>query len=343
MENFLNGNVNLTVLACLLAALAITIVLLLKLRRLKELKSTVAYLKQSLEELDEQAKLIVRTDLELNKTQEELDKRISGLYALQRISHELSKTLQQSEIFRRISSEDISDFGFHKALIFMEDKGGLSLKYQTGYLDGEIAGIETKMENEDFYGLLKIKNTTFSSSSVSSKFGKDISAIFGPNSFVISPLVKKDGVCGFLYLASDSVQAPLTAGDEELVAILATHLAQALDNAELFEEVYMQHRLLEKKVMARTQELSSALEQLNSVSKRKTDFVSAVSHELRTPLTSIKGYAAILLAGKLGEIPKEVKERLEKINLHSDELVHMVNDLLDIARLESALLARKIF
>jgi signal transduction histidine kinase len=74
---------------------------------------------------------------------------------------------------------------------------------------------------------------------------------------------------------------------------------------------------------------------VEQLSKRKTDFISSVSHELRTPLTSIKGYSSILLAGTLGEIPPAVRERLEKINSHSDELTRMVNDLLDIARIES--------
>jgi len=52
-------------------------------------------------------------------------------------------------------------------------------------------------------------------------------------------------------------------------------------------------------------------------------------------LTSIKGYASILIAGKLGDIPEAVKKRLEKINLHSDSLVNLINDLLDISRIES--------
>jgi signal transduction histidine kinase len=48
-----------------------------------------------------------------------------------------------------------------------------------------------------------------------------------------------------------------------------------------------------------------------------------------------------LLAGKLGNLPAEVRERLDKINRHSDELVHMVNDLLDISRLESGRITLK--
>jgi two-component system phosphate regulon sensor histidine kinase PhoR len=48
-----------------------------------------------------------------------------------------------------------------------------------------------------------------------------------------------------------------------------------------------------------------------------------------------------LLTGKLGDVPSDVRERLEKINRHSDELVHMVNELLDIARIESGKVVMK--
>ena len=76
-----------------LAILAITILsfmLMFKTDRIQQLQTMVEKLKKSLEEMDEQAKLIVRTDMELNKIQEELDKKISGLYALQRISRAIS-------------------------------------------------------------------------------------------------------------------------------------------------------------------------------------------------------------------------------------------------------------
>ena len=108
-----------------------------------------------------------------------------------------------------------------------------------------------------------------------------------------------------------------------------------MENARLFEKTWQAQQELEKKVTERTKELTKALEEVKKTSKRKTDFVSSVSHELRTPLTSIKGYAAILLTGKLGELLPEVRQRLERINRHSDELGHIVNDLLDISRIES--------
>lgn len=323
----------------LIGVVLLGIILILKLNLIEQLNNTISYLKKSLEEMDEQAKLIVRTDLELNKIQEELDKKINGLYALQRISRDISKTLDRNEIFRRISPEHIQEIGFQKALLSMEDESGANvLRHQIGFTEQDARAIEDKFNGERVLELIKKSGAVFSSISQEADIRKIIFLIINItklNSFVASPISKKEGFSGFILLGNDSGEMPITEGDEELIAVLATQIGQALENAELFEAVYSQHQELEKKVIARTGELSQALAELELVSKRKTDFVSAVSHELRTPLTSIKGYASILLSEKLGTVPPEIKERLEKINKHSDELTHMVNDLLDIARIES--------
>ena len=71
------------------------------------------------------------------------------------------------------------------------------------------------------------------------------------------------------------------------------------------------------------------------VERMKTEFVSLVSHELRTPLTSIKGYTEMVLDGDAGDIDAEVREFLEIVLSNAERLVALVNDLLDISRIES--------
>ena len=109
----------------------------------------------------------------------------------------------------------------------------------------------------------------------------------------------------------------------------------AIENTRLYMELSSSHQALERRVNERTLELARLNEELKRLNKVKSDFVSAVSHELRTPLTSIKGYASILMTGKLGPVSPVQKERLEKINSHSNNLTHLINNLLDIARIES--------
>lgn len=71
------------------------------------------------------------------------------------------------------------------------------------------------------------------------------------------------------------------------------------------------------------------------VDRMKSAFVANVSHELRTPLTAIKGYVEVLLAGMTGDLTDRQKHFLTIIRNHADRLVNLVNDLLDLSRLES--------
>ncbi len=69
--------------------------------------------------------------------------------------------------------------------------------------------------------------------------------------------------------------------------------------------------------------------------KMKTDFISVVSHELRTPLTSIKGYTDLLLSGAAGELPEIQAEFLGIIQSSTTRLSNLINDILDISRIEA--------
>jgi signal transduction histidine kinase/CheY-like chemotaxis protein len=68
--------------------------------------------------------------------------------------------------------------------------------------------------------------------------------------------------------------------------------------------------------------------------RAKSEFVSMVSHELRTPLTSIKGYVDLILDGDAGEISEEQQDYLTIVKNNTDRLVALINDLLDVSRIE---------
>jgi len=323
-----------------LTVIPLALLLFYRTQSLAQAQSQVNSLKKSLDDMDEQAKLIVRTDMELNKIQEELDKKVTGLYALQRLSHIISITLEEEQILKRIQPEYLNDLGFEKAFGALWDNHAkqFTLRFNIGYSEAETNGIISFINKNrercvDFIASEK----TLSSISQGNRLitAQQLNDIFKAHSFIVSPLLAHQDNKGLLFVGTNNIERLVTEGDEELIKILATQLAQALENARLFEKTWNAQQELEIKVIERTSELTSAMEELKKMSARKTNFVSSVSHELRTPLTSIKGYAAILLTGKLGDLPKDVRERLEKVNRHSDELVHMVNELLDISRIES--------
>ncbi len=70
------------------------------------------------------------------------------------------------------------------------------------------------------------------------------------------------------------------------------------------------------------------------IDKIKREFISTVSHELRTPLTSIKGSLGICLSGASGEMPESAKKMLAIASSNADRLIRLINDILDIDKLE---------
>ncbi|MDH4074716.1 MAG: ATP-binding protein [Acidimicrobiia bacterium] len=72
-----------------------------------------------------------------------------------------------------------------------------------------------------------------------------------------------------------------------------------------------------------------------AVDQMKNEFVSVVSHELRTPLTSIRGALGLLASGVLGELPDRAGQMLDLAVSNTDRLVRLINDILDIERMES--------
>ncbi|MGE4234409.1 MAG: sensor histidine kinase [Bacteriovoracia bacterium] len=81
--------------------------------------------------------------------------------------------------------------------------------------------------------------------------------------------------------------------------------------------------------------LSAHTEKLRELNQLKSDFVSTVSHELRTPLTAIKGSIGLILGNMTGEISEETREMLNIAHRNADRLIRLINDVLDIAKIEA--------
>lgn len=81
--------------------------------------------------------------------------------------------------------------------------------------------------------------------------------------------------------------------------------------------------------------LKKANTKLMQLDKAKSEFISIASHQLRTPLSSIKGFVSLLLEGTYGEVNDDLKKILKKVYTANDHLVVLVNDLLNLSRMES--------
>ncbi len=81
--------------------------------------------------------------------------------------------------------------------------------------------------------------------------------------------------------------------------------------------------------------LAVSNDELRKLDNAKTEFISIASHQLRTPLTAIKGFVSLLLEGAYGEINPEAREAINKIHLSGERLIRLVEDLLNVSRIEA--------
>lgn len=94
---------------------------------------------------------------------------------------------------------------------------------------------------------------------------------------------------------------------------------------------------LERKNLELARENSELMKERSNfkrISEMKTKFLGIASHELKTPLTSIKGYSEILLDSMAGELQPDVNRMVERISRAADKLHNVVNDMLDVTRIE---------
>jgi len=88
------------------------------------------------------------------------------------------------------------------------------------------------------------------------------------------------------------------------------------------------------KEIERSAELEKAYKKLKKVDKAKSEFIAMASHQLRTPLTIVKGLSSMLLEDIYGKLDKKKKEPLEDIFQSNERLIDLVNDLLNISRVD---------
>jgi PAS domain S-box-containing protein len=87
--------------------------------------------------------------------------------------------------------------------------------------------------------------------------------------------------------------------------------------------------------VTRVQGILEDITERRRVEVLKSEFVSTVSHELRTPLTSIRGAVGLIASGATGELPSRAQDMLEIALRNCDRLIILINDLLDIEKIES--------
>jgi signal transduction histidine kinase/CHASE3 domain sensor protein len=138
----------------------------------------------------------------------------------------------------------------------------------------------------------------------------------GYRALLAVPLLRDETLVGGLVLCrkAPGAFAPETV---ELVQTLANQSVLAIQNARLFQEIEQKGR------------------ELAEASRHKSEFLANMSHELRTPLNAVLGYAELIQDGIYGEVPQKIHEVLERIQQNGRHLLGLINDVLDLSKIEA--------
>lgn len=91
---------------------------------------------------------------------------------------------------------------------------------------------------------------------------------------------------------------------------------------------------LREQMQGLAKELENANVRLRKLDQAKSEFITIASHQLRAPITAIKGYSSMLLEGSFGKMPDKAREALTRIFQSSNRLVLLINDFLNLSRIE---------
>ncbi|KAA3664122.1 MAG: PAS domain-containing sensor histidine kinase [Chloroflexi bacterium] len=155
-------------------------------------------------------------------------------------------------------------------------------------------------------------------------------------SLLIVPLILRKTLIGIIALATEHTYL-FDSAQIKLAASVASSVSQALQNAQLYEEVQQHSAKLEARVAQRTVDLEDANQKLQALAMAKDEFIANVSHELRTPIGNIKLYHDLLTIN-----PQKRDTYLATLHRETGRLEHIVESLLHLSRLDQGSIPLKL-
>jgi PAS domain S-box-containing protein len=138
----------------------------------------------------------------------------------------------------------------------------------------------------------------------------------GIKSVIFAPMLWKGRGVGAIFIGRDYVSS-FSENEITLLQTFADQAAIAIENVRLFNEIQDKSR------------------QLETASHHKSQFLASMSHELRTPLNAVLGFNEMILGEIYGPVPAEMREPLQDIQSSGKHLLHLINNVLDLAKIEA--------
>jgi len=259
--------------------------------------------------------------------------RLSELTALFQVSTTLQLQLRSDVILEIIVRRVVSTLKAQQAsiMILEPDTGELVTRASYG-LESEFSRGARKRIGEGIAGWVALRREAVSLGEEAPK--NDLGRHYKENRRITSalslPLAIGERVIGVLNVNRINHTEPFGDHHLEVLRVFAEHIAAVIDRAEVMDHMGK-----------RTRELEADNEKLADLNRMKDVFLGTASHELKTPLTSVIAYAELLddHDGKLSR--DQAREFVGRLRGEAQRLLSLIEDILDLSRLESGKLALK--
>ena len=264
----------------------------------------------------------VSEQLERLRLTEEIQKRAAELATVATVSTAASTVLNPDELLQQVVDLTKERFGLYHAQVFLADEAWNTLLLAAG--SGDIgkqmvmSGNTIPMEKNE---LLVSRATRERKALISNDVRREESFQLNPllpdtRSEMAIPMIAGDKVLGVFDVHSVNLNH-FTEEDANIYTTLASQVAVSLQNARLYAEQ------------------AATVAQLRELDRLKSSFLANMSHELRTPLNSILGFSDVMLEELDGPLTENMRNDLGLIQKNGQHLLHLINDVLDMAKIES--------
>ena len=261
----------------------------------------------------------------------------SSLYKIAQAAHSAQSLHDLYSAIHKIISKLMYAKNFYIA-IFDKEKNYLYFPYYVDQKDKELVNNEVKLEKKSLTGhCLELGVPLL----YSKKDIMDLRKLGEVNPigtisevWLGTPLRVGEKTIGVIVVQSYDKNKMLTTKDRELLNFVSELVAMVIEKKRLEAEQLEYQTNLERKIRERTKELFFAKEKAESAAQAKSEFLANMSHELRTPLNAILGFCEILIEDATELKQDGVVSDLEKIHTSGIDLLALINDILDLSKIE---------
>jgi signal transduction histidine kinase len=262
--------------------------------------------------------------LETLRLSNEIQKRAAELQTVAHVSTTVSTVLDPDELLQSVVDLTKERFGLYHAHIYLADESWNTLLLAAGA--GEAGRkmvadgwhIDSNHPSSIVATAARNRKPIIANDVYHDKDSSFLSNRLLPDtrSEIAVPMIIGEKLLGVFDVQSDVV-GRFSEQDANIYTTLAAQVGVALQNARLYVEQ------------------AATVAQLRELDRLKSSFLANMSHELRTPLNSILGFSDVMLEGLDGQLTEYMDNDLRLIQKNGQHLLHLINDVLDMAKIES--------